>query len=93
MKTLDLAQQYIDYIKKVGDSPKRDFMNIPHPFAQNCKKVINGALILETGSDFKNHLTEITKVSEGWRIELADKIAANDSEHSHGASPVASQST
>lgn len=78
MTILSLAQQYIDYLKEVGASPNGGFMNSPHPFAENCKKVINGDLILATASDFKNHLKEITKVSEGWRIELADKIAAND---------------
>ena len=78
MSILDLAQQYISYLKEVGASPDGSFMDSPHPFAAKCKKIINGERVFETDQAFKNHLKELTKISEGWHIELADQMAGTD---------------
>ncbi|MBY0280701.1 MAG: hypothetical protein K2W94_00900 [Alphaproteobacteria bacterium] len=75
---LEIAQKYIDYLKEVGTSADGGFMNSPHPFAAKCKKIINGKLVLETDQDFRNQLKDLTKASNGWEVELADKIAGDD---------------
>lgn len=68
------AQNYLDYLEKVGETPAENVANIPPPFNVNCRKTMNGEVVAHNATEFVNQLSGVRKACASWKMDVLEII-------------------
>ena len=68
------AEVYMTYLKEIGNAPLHKVSQIPHPFSENCKKTVNGAIVAKDADEFVAQLSQAKKMYPFWKFEGVEII-------------------
>ncbi len=70
------ALNYINYLKKVGETSPKEIYKIPHPFAKESQKTINGKRVAKDSIEFVQQLVDLKKTCNPWKIEVLEILSS-----------------
>ena len=72
------AQNYINYLNKIGTEEAKDTIKIPHPFNDDCQKIMNGELVAKSAAELVKQLSDARKSCESWEIDVLEIIPSTE---------------
>lgn len=68
------AQTYLDYLKKLGETPAEKTASIPAPFSVHCRKIMNGEVVANNATEFVHQLSGLRKACTSWTMDILEII-------------------
>ena len=68
------AQTYLDYLKKVGETPAENMASISSPFNAHCRKTMNGEVVAHNATEFVDQLSGLRKACTSWTMNVLEII-------------------